>query len=155
MSKARLLVVEHDVEVRNEVGTLLRAWGYEVEYASDARQALEMVPQCDPQVVIVDAALPPDGSTQLLQILCYRIPDLKFIVMTEPCSARYAREAVRSGVSAAVGRPPDPDPLKAAVGTCLRAWIGEEARAADDARGHSVSRRRLPQKRPTESIAAL
>lgn len=91
------MVVDHEVEVSDEVARVLRTWGCEVECASDAREALEMVPQYDPQVVIADAALPSDGCIRLLRILRCEIPDVSLVVMTN--SGRNAGDVVMHPVT--------------------------------------------------------
>jgi diguanylate cyclase (GGDEF)-like protein len=68
MSK-KILVVEDDVAVNNFITQVLRRQGYEVMQAHDGARGLEMVHECDPDLVLSDIEMPRMGGIELAQEL--------------------------------------------------------------------------------------
>lgn len=62
LERKRILVVEHEAEVRSAVCRRLRADGYEVFVAGDCEEAVQAVARQQPHLIILDLELPaPDG----------------------------------------------------------------------------------------------
>ncbi len=60
----RVLVVDDDADVRNEVTDALLGQGYQVDAASDGRQALAAFCKCRPDALVLDLEMPmADGPT--------------------------------------------------------------------------------------------
>jgi CheY-like chemotaxis protein len=54
----RLLIVEDDEDTATSLATLLRLYGYEVEFAADGASACRFVQESPPDVVLLDIGLP-------------------------------------------------------------------------------------------------
>jgi two-component system KDP operon response regulator KdpE len=54
----RVLVVDHDPEVRARLLEQLQAWGYETEAPQTAEEALRLIPHHRPDLVILDVEMP-------------------------------------------------------------------------------------------------
>jgi CheY-like chemotaxis protein len=57
MAKVRILIVEDDVIVAQDLQARLRRWGYETARAKSGREALAMFDVLRPDVVLLDIAL--------------------------------------------------------------------------------------------------
>jgi signal transduction histidine kinase len=93
----RILVVEDNVEVGNFAETLLSEQGHEVELATSAEQALELVRLGQFDLVFSDVVMPGMGGLRLAEILEVERPDLPVVLATG-----YSQEIAESG---ARGRP--------------------------------------------------
>ena len=56
--KARILVVDDDASTRALFGELLQRWGYDVEQTSDGHNALKLISELHPDVIISDLVMP-------------------------------------------------------------------------------------------------
>ena len=64
-----LLVVDDDSKIRNLVASYLRSEGYDVEVASDGKEAIEAVRRLQPDLVVLDIVMPGvDGIEALREI---------------------------------------------------------------------------------------
>ena len=82
MSGGRILVVDDELEVRLVLREFLSARGYEVTLADSGAQALAVLEEADPQVVLLDVTMPEmDGVETLRQLLEAR-PALPVIMVT-------------------------------------------------------------------------
>jgi len=57
-SAKKILVVDHDPEVRAQLLEQLRSWGYQPEAVETAEHALKLIPHQRPDLVILDVAMP-------------------------------------------------------------------------------------------------
>jgi len=57
-SAGRVLVVDHEPELRTQALAHLREWGYEAEAAETAQEALQLIPHHRPDLVILDVEMP-------------------------------------------------------------------------------------------------
>src|SRR5688572_25306749 len=55
---APVLLIEDDPDIREDLGFLLRARGYEVETASDGAEALMIIERVRPSVILLDLRMP-------------------------------------------------------------------------------------------------
>jgi two-component system, OmpR family, KDP operon response regulator KdpE len=58
MSRVRILVVDDEPQIRRFLKTMLEVHGYDVALAEHGRAALEQVPTCRPDVILLDLGLP-------------------------------------------------------------------------------------------------
>ena len=65
----RILVVDANEDVAWTLAAVLEAHGFEVRTAGDGRQALELAPSFEPDVVVLDIALPGMGGPELAERL--------------------------------------------------------------------------------------
>lgn len=64
---ARILVVDDSDEVRELVGTVLTAEGHRVSFAADGDEALEMMEQNRPDLLVLDIMMPGKDGYNVLQ----------------------------------------------------------------------------------------
>jgi DNA-binding NtrC family response regulator len=93
----KILVVDDEEAERNALARLVGQWGYQVETAASAEEALEMVETWHPAVVITDLVLPEmDGVALLGQLKEAGRPPI-VLVLTGYASVESAVEAMRRG----------------------------------------------------------
>ena len=93
-----VLLVEDDSALGNSIKRLLTGEGYELEWARNGKEALELV--CSNsrfQAVVTDFRMPEMGGLQLLEKLRADHPHLPVILMTAHGGADLAIEATRKG----------------------------------------------------------
>src|SRR5438132_8291452 len=110
--KARILVVDDDASTREVFGELLQRWGYDVEQTSDGHNALKLISELHPVVVISDLVMPKLDGLALTRALGEATPETPVIIITGKGTIDAAVEAVREGVFDFVEKPLDPARLK-------------------------------------------
>ena len=114
-----ILVAEDDERVRNALGSLLRAWGYNIEVAVDGSEAWEKIASCAPVVVISDLRMPGMGGLELLKRARHSHPHLHFIMLTGFGTIQDAVEATKLGAFNFLQKPVDPERLRIELRNCL------------------------------------
>ncbi len=100
--KCSILVVDDEFEIRQLLSTMLTMVGYQSFMAKDGLEALEKIPECQPDILILDVMMPRmDGLT-----LCRKLRDTKNtaelpIIML---SGKAHQEAIREGLNAGANR---------------------------------------------------
>jgi DNA-binding response OmpR family regulator len=107
METARILVAEQERELRSTLRHGLQLAGYLVAEAPDGRQAIEIVREEPPELILLDLAITAVGSTTLLAELLtmHLVPHTRVIVLTEPTTIAVAIEALRLGASDFLEKP--------------------------------------------------
>jgi DNA-binding response OmpR family regulator len=79
-----ILIAEDEAVLAETVALFLRHEGYRVQWASDGTQAVKMIEDKGPDLVIADLVMPNMGGLQLLEWLRDRrsLDGVKFILMT-------------------------------------------------------------------------
>lgn len=97
-----VLVVDDEAEIRQLLSTMLTMMGYESFMAEDGLDALEKIPECQPDILILDVMMPRmDGLT-----LCRKLrgvqetADLPIIML----SGKAHQEAIQEGLQAGANR---------------------------------------------------
>ena len=104
--KARpILVVDDDPALREMVSEVLQDAGYEVEVAADGEEALRLIEDVPPRLLILDIQMPRVDGPALARELRARLRDLPVIVMT--ARPHPEREADRCNAVASLGKPFD------------------------------------------------
>jgi DNA-binding NarL/FixJ family response regulator len=70
-----------------------------VGLAEDGAQALELVPQSQPDVVLMDLKMPGMNGIAATQRICDQFPDVKVLVLTTFDADEWVFDAIRSGAS--------------------------------------------------------
>ena len=97
----RILVVQGDPVARSSLRTALEE-STEIDVvgeASSGEEAVEMVSDLKPDVVIMDVHLPGMGGSEATRMIREDSPDTRVILLTEEESRSYISEAVQAGVS--------------------------------------------------------
>jgi PAS domain S-box-containing protein len=101
---ARVLVVDDDPDVRLFLSETLRTLGFEVVVAEDGEQGLGVLEATDPDLVLVDFAMPGMNGAQMATIVRARRPDVPIIFASGYSETAAIEEAV--GPSAVLLRKP-------------------------------------------------
>jgi DNA-binding response OmpR family regulator len=121
MWRAKILVVDDDANIRMSVRICLEQEGYLIEQAANGIEALEMIHEGRPDLVLLDLAMPlMDGMTLLAEVRSL-FPDrrIRVIVMTAHGSVKTAIGAVRLGASDFLRKPLLPDDIRQSVASVL------------------------------------
>lgn len=95
----KVFIVEDHDAVRKMLGRLIqRSDGLSLcGQAESAEAALEQLPACDVQLVLVDVSLPGTDGIELIRILHERYPDLLSLAISGHDESVYAIPALRAG----------------------------------------------------------
>ena len=93
----RILIVDDEVVLRNNLVRFLRREGYDVDGVADAEAALERLAEQDYPLVITDLRMPGMGGLELLRQLNQLRPETMTLLMTAYASIDSAVEALRLG----------------------------------------------------------
>jgi len=117
--RGRVLVVEDEAYVRDSLGAVLAAKGYDVSLAASAAAALETLERTTVDVVVTDLKMPGITGANLIVRIAKLIPELPIIVLTGFGTIASAVECVRAGASDYILKPADPEALDVAIGKAL------------------------------------
>ena len=101
MSKQRILLVDDHEVVRLGLKALLERHPQfdVVAEASTAREALEMVNNTQPDVVVMDIRLPGSSGIEVCEEITRRFPDTKVIMLTSYAEDEMLFSSIRAGAS--------------------------------------------------------
>ena len=119
MAEDKLLVVDDDPLIRRSLGEVLRREGYQVVEASTGAEALRMVANAAPSLVITDFNMPELDGMQLLRELHARKPDLPVILVTGYGTVEQAVEAMKAGAYDYVSKPIIDEEMKLVIRRAL------------------------------------
>jgi excisionase family DNA binding protein len=106
-----VLVVDDDPRVREFVRVNLEIAGYAVREAERAEEALAVVADQAPDLVLLDVVMPGTDGWQLLQRIQERHGSIPVIMFSGKVDEQTAGEAARRGADDFVGKPFDPQQL--------------------------------------------
>jgi len=97
----RVLICDDQDVVREGLRAILStASGIEVvSEASDGAEALELVPQTKPTVVLMDLKMPGVNGVQATRAICDHYPDVRVLVLTTYDADEWVFDAIRSGAA--------------------------------------------------------
>lgn len=118
----RVLIVDDDQPTRDGLAMVLHAIGHEVETAQNGKEALEMLAQVRPDVIMLDLSMPVmDGWTfRLQQLLDPRVADIPVIVLSGS-DAQMQDELRLLGIRDYIPKPGNGDDTLTMVGTLFDA----------------------------------
>ncbi len=102
----RVFIVDDHVLVRRGIASLLETReGYQVVgEASTGEEALELVPQARPDVVLMDVKMPGMGGIEAVRQLLETHPDLKVVMLSVVEDEEALVEAVRAGAKGYISK---------------------------------------------------
>ncbi len=126
--KAKILVVDDDPDIRKILQDRLEALRYVVVTAENGREALEKLPQEEPNLMFLDLQMPGmDGIEVLRKLKDYT--DLPVIIITAFGTIEKAVEAMKEGAFDFITKPFSPDHLELVIRKALeRTALKEENR---------------------------
>ena len=111
----KILLTDDDETIRKTVGQYLAARGHSLKIASDGAQALTLVEESTPDLVISDIQMPGMDGIDLLKAIRERFPDLPVILMTGYATADTAIEALRNKAHDYLKKPIQLDEIQACL----------------------------------------
>ncbi len=115
MSKASILVVDDEQEIREGLELLLGSEGYRVFLAENAQQGLAALDREPVDLLLLDVALPDRNGLDLLREIRSKDPALPIILITAYGSIDMARQAFKAGALDYITKPWSNDELLAQV----------------------------------------
>jgi CheY-like chemotaxis protein len=114
--KCRVLVVDDNKDNADSIALLLKIEeGYEVCIAYDGAQALEQFEGFDPEVALLDLAMPKINGYDLARTFRERKPAIKLVAMTGLTSGANAQRSRDAGFDHHLVKPFDPKELQRVV----------------------------------------
>lgn len=111
-SPLRVMVVDDHPLVRSAVARAVNGTDMAVvAEASTAEEALALVPQVAPDILLLDIAMPGMSGIELLRELAPRLPGTKIVLLTVSSSDRDVAEAMRYGASGYLTKDLSPEAL--------------------------------------------
>jgi CheY-like chemotaxis protein len=125
--RKKVLVIEDDAVVAKTLSVTLNARGYDVVCATDSCEAIKLVREQTPDVMLVDVVLPPDLGGALLcdgfqvaqwlqQTNARKIPS---IIISGSDKPAYKRQAAKMGADAFLAKPLDKETLLGSIESAL------------------------------------
>ena len=118
---AEILVVDDDQSIATAFERFLRHEGHVCTVASNAEDALRLVGERDPDLVVMDIRMPGVDGLQALQLLRSRYPDLYVVMMTAYGTSQTSIDAIRAGAFEYLTKPLDLDQLRTVIAHALAA----------------------------------
>jgi DNA-binding NtrC family response regulator len=116
-----VLVVEDEAYVRDSLGELLRARGFDVHLAATVEEALGCLGSAPVDLVLTDLRMPGADGLELIRRLQSSDPEIPVIVLTGQGTILSAVECMKAGAVDYVLKPADPDALEMALQRALGA----------------------------------
>ena len=92
------MLVDDQPLIRNGIASLLRARGHEVVgEANDGQNALGLVDESSPDLVLMDIQMPGMGGLEATRLIKAQHPDTKIVILTVSDDENDLFEAVKSG----------------------------------------------------------
>jgi two-component system, response regulator, stage 0 sporulation protein F len=120
--RARILIADDEPRIRLALRSCLEAEGYDVEEAADGAEALDMIVQHSPDLMILDLAMPNMDGMRTLSELSSLHGQLKpqVIVLTAWGSEPAMLKVIGLGAELYLEKPLDPETLRRAVSVVLQ-----------------------------------
>ncbi len=118
--RGRVLVVEDEAYVRQSLGQLLQARGFEVGLAESVDAAFAFLARSSVDLVLTDLSMPGAGGLELLKRVRESSPGLPVVVLTGYGTVASAVECLRAGAADYILKPADPEALEVACERALQ-----------------------------------
>src|SRR5262245_49262911 len=118
--KSRIVIADDEEAARRSLGQILTEDGYEVSTASDGAEALRLVAQESPDVLLTDLRMPGMDGHELLSRVRQAYPGVAVVIMTAHGTIRSAVEALREGAEDYLTKPIDVEELEHLLDRIMR-----------------------------------
>ena len=127
--KARILIVDDESRIRLALRACLETEGYEVIEAADGEEGLRAAVECNPDLIIVDLAMPRKNGYEMIEELRSQcLGDMpKVVVLSAYHSASTPSASSRIEAAALLEKPLLPDLLRQTVRSLLEHERAESA----------------------------
>ncbi|MES1256510.1 MAG: sigma-54 dependent transcriptional regulator [Acidobacteriota bacterium] len=114
-----ILVVDDDQSVSAAFREFLGYEGHEYRIASNAEEAVRLIAERRPALVMMDVRMPGVDGLQALQDIRGRFPDVSVVMMTGYGTSQTSIDAIRAGAFDYLTKPLDLDELRAVIRKAL------------------------------------
>ncbi|MEJ2677934.1 MAG: sigma-54 dependent transcriptional regulator [Gemmatimonadota bacterium] len=104
-----VLIVDDEANIRRMLGRLLQGESYHTLEADSGRRALEQADAEDPDVVLLDLAMPGMNGMEVLRALRERRPELPVVMISGRATLQEAVEATKLGAFHFIEKPLTPE----------------------------------------------
>lgn len=118
-TKARILVIDDEVNARTALAEILRDEGYGLAVAADAFKGLAKLKEFEPDLVLTDLKMPGMDGLELMGKVFEHDPDVGVVIMTAFGAVTSAVEAMRAGAADYLTKPLNVDALLVVVARTL------------------------------------
>ncbi|MFC1932414.1 response regulator [Chloroflexota bacterium] len=106
MQKIKVLVVDDHTVVRDGICALLTLTG-DIEVVGEAAngsEALKLVTELEPNVVLMDIAMPIMGGLEATRRICKEFPETRVLVLTQYDDKEYVFPVIKAGASGFISK---------------------------------------------------
>jgi DNA-binding NtrC family response regulator len=125
----RVLVVDDDPDLREALGDRLGSLGFQVSATASGPEALRLVRDDPPAIVLLDLVLPGMDGMAVLDAIHREAPDTVVVVITAHGTIARAVEAMKKGAYDFVTKPFDPRHLEIVMDKALERQVLRDANA--------------------------
>lgn len=115
-----VLIVDDEADVRTALAGILEDDGYTLRYAENGQQALDMVAEKQPHLVLLDIWMEGMDGLEVLSRLKRRVPDLPVIMISGHGTIETAVQATQKGAYDFIEKPPSVERLLLTVSRAIR-----------------------------------
>ena len=137
---ADILVVDDDQSIATAFERFLKHEGHDYRLASNAEDAVRLIGERAPDLVLMDVRMPGVDGLQALQTIRSRFPDVYVVIMTAYGTSQTSIDAIRAGAFDYLTKPLDLDRLRVVIRQALGAQrirdAAEEPEAATSVHAH-------------------
>lgn len=112
---AEILVVDDDQSIATAFERFLAHEGHGCTIASNSEEAIRLVGERDPDMVVMDIRMPGVDGLRTLQELRQRFPDVPVVMMTAYGTSQTSIDAIRAGAFEYLTKPLDLDELRTVI----------------------------------------
>ncbi|MEE8303242.1 MAG: UDP-3-O-acyl-N-acetylglucosamine deacetylase [Candidatus Tectomicrobia bacterium] len=120
MASGRILIVDGNVDTVKALHTLLCNQGFAVTCASEGQQALDLLAQGRPDLILMDIWLPGMDGVETLQAVKMSFPDVQVIMMSDHGNIETAVTVIQQGAFDYLEKTASPSKLLSVVSRALR-----------------------------------
>jgi CheY-like chemotaxis protein len=134
-SPLRVIVVDDDSDQAYILTILLRLWGHDVRAATNAAQALDLLAAWQPEVALLDLAMPHMDGLHLASTLrtTGATNDLALVALTGSTCEAHRRQAEDLGFAYYLLKPSEPEQLRQVLETLAQVRNKNGEHTGDDA----------------------
>ena len=124
---ARIVVVEDDAALRQDLSERLIDWGHAVTAAADAHHGLALIEQERPDIVLCDVHMPGGSGFDLARCISMQPTahaETSFLLCSSSSGSATMIDGINAGADDFVAKPLDYTLLKAKIDACVRKQEG-------------------------------
>jgi DNA-binding NtrC family response regulator len=130
---ADVLVVDDDQSIATAFQHFLAFEGHACRLASSAHEAVHLIDERRPDLVMMDVRMPGVDGVEALREIRERFPGIHVVMMTAYGTSQTSIDAIRAGAFDYITKPLDLDELRDVIGRALAAQHPTDAGATADA----------------------